>query len=150
MVMCGEGVSPQSQRNLPSGYKKVLEVFYMVKITSFILSLAILAAGFLGLTKLLPIFVTYPVLANIGAIILGMLGLLILIYSGRGKETAHQRRENSQQREENIQLKKEASDQSKRENEQLKKDIDQLRMENEQQRNMIEKQVLQNSIEKDI
>ncbi|SHO45473.1 hypothetical protein [Anaerocolumna xylanovorans] len=115
----------------------------MVKMMGFILSLAFLATGFLGLTNLLPVFTTYPVLANIGAIILGILGLLILIYAGRGGETAHQKREHSQQKEENVQLRKEASDQSKRE-------IEQLIKENEQQRNIIEQHALQNSSEKGI
>jgi cell shape-determining protein MreC len=103
--------------------------------TSFILSLAYLATGFLGITGLLPIYKTYPVLANTGAILLGILGLLILIYAGRSGETAQQRKEHSRQRAENVQLRKETSDQSKREREQLKEEIDQLKKENEQQRN---------------
>lgn len=115
----------------------------MIKITSFILSLILLITGFLGLTNLLPIFIAYPVLANIGAIVLGILFLLILIYTGRGGENARQRKENSKQREENVQLRKETSDQSKRE-------IEQLKIENEQQRNVINQQAVHNSIEKDI
>ncbi|WP_313183588.1 hypothetical protein [Lacrimispora sp.] len=110
----------------------------MAKMMSFILSLAFLVIGFLGLTNLLPLFITYPVLANIGAIVLGILGLLILIYAGRGGEIARQRKENSQQREENEQIRLAMSDQLKKENEQLKREIDQLKKENEQQRNTIE------------
>lgn len=122
----------------------------MAKMTSFILSLVFLVTGFLGLTNLLPIFRTYPVLANIGSIVLGLLGLLILIYTGRSGETVHQRREHSQQIEENVQLRKEASDQSKMESEQLKREIDQLKKENEHQRNIIEQQALQNNSKKSI
>lgn len=104
----------------------------MVRMMNFIYSLAFLAAGFLGLTGLLPIFITYPVFANIGAILLGILGLLIMIYVRRSGETAHQKRENSKQREENAQLRNEMYDQSKEENEQLKREIAQLKKENEQ------------------
>jgi cell shape-determining protein MreC len=114
----------------------------MVKMIGFVLSLALLVTGFLGLTDVLPIFVTYPVLANIGAIVLGILSLLILIYAGRGGEMARQRKENFQQREENVQLRKESSDQSKREIEQLKK-------ENEQQRSTLEQQASQKSSKKE-
>lgn len=117
----------------------------MVRMTSFILSLVFLVTGFLGLTNLLPIFITYPVLANIGAIVLGILGLLIVIYVGRSGQTSEQKKERFQQREENVQLRKEASEQSKRESEQLKKEIDQLKKENEQQRNIITRQSLQNN-----
>ncbi|MBN7771850.1 hypothetical protein [Clostridium aminobutyricum] len=119
----------------------------MVRMTSFILSLAFLVMGFLGLTELLPIFKTYPVYANVGAIALGVLGLLIVLYVRRIGESAHQRRENSQQKKENVQLRKETYDQSKREIEQLKKDIEQLKAENMQQRIMIEQHALQSNSE---
>lgn len=115
----------------------------MVKLMSFILSLVYLVSGFLGITGLLPIYKTYPVLANMGTIVLGILGLLVLIYTGRGGETAHERKEHFQQREENAQLRKETFDQ-------LKREIEQLRKENEQQRNMIEQQAFQNSSKNDI
>ncbi|HWQ78060.1 MAG TPA: hypothetical protein VN381_04550 [Anaerovoracaceae bacterium] len=121
----------------------------MVRMTSFILSLAFLAIGLLGITNLLPVFRTYPVYANIGAIALGILGLLILIYARRGGETAAQSREHAQQRKENVQLRKETYDQSKRESEQLKKEIEQLKAGNEQQQKIIEQQALQNSREND-
>lgn len=109
----------------------------MAKMIGFILSLVFLVIGFLGLTNLLPLFITYPILANLGAIALGILGLLILIYAGRGGDVARQRKENSQQREENEKVRLAMSDLSKRENEQLKREIEQLKKENEQQRNSI-------------
>lgn len=112
----------------------------MVRLMNFIYSLAFLAAGFLGLTGLLPIFITYPVSANIGAIVLGALGLLIMIFVRRSGETVHQRREHSKQSEENVQLRNEMYNQSKEENEQLKREIDQLKKENERQRIMVKQQ----------
>lgn len=121
----------------------------MVRMTTFILSLAILVTGFLGLTNLLPIFITYPFLANVGAILLGILGLLVTIYVGKSGQTLTQKKERSQQKEENIQLRKETVNQLKTEINQLKKETNQLKMENEQQRNMIEQQISQNSSKND-
>lgn len=119
----------------------------MVRLTTFILSLAFLIAGILGLTNLLPIFELYPVYANLGAIVLGILGMLIVIYVRRGGETAAQKRALAREREENERLRKEAAEQSKRETEQLRTDIAQLLIENEQQRNIIEQHTLHSSSE---
>ena len=59
----------------------------MVRMMNLVYSLALLATGFLGLTGLQPIFITYPVSANIGAIVLGIMGLLIMIFVQRSGET---------------------------------------------------------------
>ena len=125
----------------------------MAKTMCLILGLAFLALGILGITGIVPMFTSDPYYVNVGAIILGGLGLLVGIYARNGttydkktneffrqsKEDAdRQRQENKKLKAENEQVRKEIIERQQNENEQLRKQLEQQRLENEQVKNLIE------------
>lgn len=97
----------------------------MTRVVCFILGLAFIALGFLGLTTLVPMMSSSLLYLNIGEIALGIIGLLFGMYSPHGSASTRQRNENTQLRKSNDQFNKDSSDQMARENEQLKKTNDQ-------------------------
>lgn len=98
----------------------------MTRVVCFILGLAFIALGFLGMMNLVPVMSNGFLYLNIGEIALGIIGLLFGMYSSRGSEQARQKNENTQLRKSNDQFTKDTSDQLVRENEQLKKSNDQF------------------------
>ncbi|MGD9676988.1 MAG: hypothetical protein AB7V16_01320 [Vulcanibacillus sp.] len=107
----------------------------MAKLTCVILGLALLALGIVGVTG----FVIDMTYINIGAIVIGALGLLVGIYARQSKPDYRLKTETATQKQEIEQQKKEI-DQHKKEIELHKKEIDQQKKEIEQQRKEIEEQ----------
>lgn len=105
----------------------------MTRIISFILGLAFVALGFLGITNFVPVMSNNLIYLNIAEIVLGILGLLFGMYSPKSTENARQRKENLELKKSNEQHTKESLDQIIRENEQLKKMNEQLSKESSDQ-----------------
>ncbi len=118
----------------------------MTRVVCFILGLALIAIGFLGMTDFVPEMSNSLLYMNIGEIALGIVGLLFGMYSPQGSAGMRQRTENTELRKSNNQFTKDSSDQMAKENEQLKKtndqyakdSSDQLARENEQLRKEVE------------
>lgn len=89
----------------------------MAKTMCFILGLALLALGILGITGVVPMFTSDPNYVNIGEIILGGLGLLVGIYTRQSTKYDRQQNDFSRQT-------KESSDRQRQENEKLSKNIE--------------------------
>lgn len=135
----------------------------MTKLSCVILGLAFIAMGFLGITGITPMFQSDPVYVNIGEIVLGILGLIVGIYSRKNtkreqeaKDLSKQTRENAaRQQQENDQLKKENdkgrqanADRQKQENDLLVKQNAQQKQENEKQKQANEQQKQVNAQQK--
>ena len=118
----------------------------MTRVVSFILGLALIGIGFLGMTDFVPEMSSSLLYLNIGEIALGIIGLLFGMYSPHGSAGTRQRNENTELRKSNNQFTRDSSDQMARENEQLKKtneqyakdSSDQLARENDQLRKEVE------------
>lgn len=102
------------------------EVITMTRVVCFILGLAFIALGFLGMTDYIPELSNDFIYLNLGEIVLGIIGILFGMYSNRGNEQNRQRNENTQLRKSNDQFTKDSSDQLVKENEQLRKSNDQF------------------------
>lgn len=98
----------------------------MTRVVCFILGLAFIVLGFLGMMDLVPMLSNDLIYLNIGEIVLGIIGLLFGMYSSRGNEQTRQKNENNQLRKTNEQFTKDSSDQIVKENEQLKRSNDQF------------------------
>lgn len=141
----------------------------MAKTTNFILGLAFLALGVLGITNIVPMFASDPMYINIIEILLGSLGLLIGIYYPQSNSSRHlpkvfsvqsspnadlqnqeienlkkqleqQQKENEvRQLQENERLKKLLADQQKENDERQQKETEQLKKKLEEQQQENEK-----------
>ena len=125
----------------------------MAKAMCFILGIAFLTLGILGITGVVPMITNNPFYVNIGQIILGGFGLLVGIYARQStkydqktneffrqsKDNAdRQRHENEQLKIENEQGRKESIERQQHENEQLRKQLEQQKQDNEQMRKNVE------------
>lgn len=119
----------------------------MAKSVCFLLGLAFLALGILGITGLVPMFTSDPYYVNVGEIVLGGIGLLVGIYARQStkydqqvKDFSRQTKNNADwQRQENVQLKKE-NDQGRKDNfERQQQENVQLRAQLDQQKHEAER-----------
>lgn len=94
----------------------------MAKTMSFILGVAFLVLGILGITGLVPMFASDPYYVNVGEIVLGGLGLLVGIYARQGTNYDRQKNDFSRQTKDNTDWQRKENEQLKRENEQSRKD----------------------------
>lgn len=117
----------------------------MTRVICFILGLAFIIIGVLGMTNFVPMLSNDLIYLNIIEIVLGVLGVLFGMYSRQSKVSIQQGKENVQLREsndnfvkaKNDQLMNDNLDKLTRENEQLKQDIAKLQDEKDQMaRNM--------------
>ena len=106
----------------------------MVRTAGMVLSLAFLALGILGITGVIPMLTREPVYINIGEIVLGGLGLLVVIYAGQGGQNRLQRKEIDKQRIINDQQRKEIDQQRQESYDLQRQEISEQKKENEQQR----------------
>lgn len=113
----------------------------MAKTMSFILGVAFLVLGVLGITGLVPMFASDPYYVNVGEIILGGVGLLVGIYARQSTNYDRQKNEFSRQTKENTDWQRKENEQLKKENEQGRQDgIARQQLEIEQLKKQLEQQ----------
>lgn len=110
----------------------------MTKITCVLLSLVLMALGLIGVTGFI-IDMTY---INIGAIAIGVIGLLVGIYAKQGTSDQRLKTETATQKRD-IEHQKKDIEQQKKDLEEQKKEIDQQKKEIEHQRKEIEQQKIE-------
>jgi membrane protein involved in colicin uptake len=117
----------------------------MAKTMCFVLGLALLALGILGITGFVPMFSSDPNYVNIGEIVLGGLGLLVGIYAHQGTKYGQQTKDLSRQSQDNTNRQRQENEQLKKENEQGRRDnIERQQQETEQLKKQLEQQIKEN------
>ena len=83
----------------------------MKRVMCVFMGVIFIGLGFLGMTGIVPMFKNDEPYITVGQVLIGFIGIVVGIYSGRAKENARQRKESKQLRKENKNMKKENLDQ---------------------------------------